>query len=427
MPTTAPPADSPTTTSGPFDATDPVVLGANPLVGLNRRQASAALGRLLQRMAVEPGVVAATTLGALSQLIEVLVGRSDVAPEPRDKRFAHSAWNDNPIYRRLLQAYLVETKAILDMVDEVELDPKSRERARFAVSLLTEAVAPTNTLLGNPSALAKAVETRGRSLLDRPSPHGLRRPPQRRHAGDGRHPTLHRRRQHRRHPGTGRAPQRGVRAHPVHARRRDDVRTTARRHPAADQQVLHLRHRARPKPHRAPGRRGRALLRGQLAQPHRRAARLEPRHLRRRVQGGDRGRVRDHRQRRRQRGRHVRGRRSRWRACSATSPRRARSSSTPRRSWSPGSTPRRSRRSGCSRRSGGRGGPHPLAARRLPRRQRPGEGVRLAPPQRPGVELLGQQLPARPEPARLRHPLLERRHHPPAGGAARRLPGPGDL
>ena len=165
MPTTAPPADSPTTTSGPFDATDPVVLGANPLVGLSRRQVSAALGRLLQRMAVEPGVVAATTLGALSQLLEVLVGRSDVAPAPRDKRFAHSAWNDNPVYRRLLQAYLVEAKAILDMVDDVELDAKSRERARFAVSLLTEAMAPTNALLGNPSALAKAVETRGRSVL----------------------------------------------------------------------------------------------------------------------------------------------------------------------------------------------------------------------------------------------------------------------
>ena len=49
---------------------------------------------------------------------------------------------------------------------ESDLDPKSRERARFAMRLLTEAGAPTNTLLGNPSALAKMVQTRGRSLLD---------------------------------------------------------------------------------------------------------------------------------------------------------------------------------------------------------------------------------------------------------------------
>jgi polyhydroxyalkanoate synthase subunit PhaC len=153
--------------SGPptFDSADPLVLGANPLVGLSRPQIAAALGRLLQRVVVEPGVVTAGGLDAIRQLIEVLVGRSDVAPEPRDKRFLAPAWSENPVYRRLLQAYLVETRSLLDVVDEVELDAKSRERARFALSLLTEAVAPTNTLLGNPTALARAVETRGRSVL----------------------------------------------------------------------------------------------------------------------------------------------------------------------------------------------------------------------------------------------------------------------
>jgi polyhydroxyalkanoate synthase subunit PhaC len=177
MPPTTSPADSPAGTPGRFDATDPVVLGANPLVGLNRRQVAAALGRLLQRVAVEPGVVTATTLGSLGQLLEVLVGRSDVGPDARDKRFAHPAWSDNPVYRRVLQAYLVEARAILEIVDDVELDLKSRERARFAVSLLTEALAPTNTLLGNPGALAKAVQTRGRSVVTglRHMAHDVRR------------------------------------------------------------------------------------------------------------------------------------------------------------------------------------------------------------------------------------------------------------
>ncbi len=47
-------------------------------------------------------------------LVEVLIGRSDVVPDRGDKRFAHAAWEANPIYRRLVQAYLVETKALLD-------------------------------------------------------------------------------------------------------------------------------------------------------------------------------------------------------------------------------------------------------------------------------------------------------------------------
>jgi len=114
---------------------------------------------------VEPGVAAATVLDAAHQLVEVAVGRSDLTPAPGDKRFTHAAWTSNPLYHRLLQAYLIGASAMRSLVDEVDLDPKSRERARFAVSLVTEAAAPTNTLAGNPSALAKALETRGGSLV----------------------------------------------------------------------------------------------------------------------------------------------------------------------------------------------------------------------------------------------------------------------
>jgi polyhydroxyalkanoate synthase len=156
---------TPPTSSEAFSRDDPPVLGANPFVGLTRRQVVAALGRLAQRTAVEPGVVAAATLDAARQLIEVAIGRSAVAPAAGDKRFADRAWTENPLYHRMMQSYLVQRHALLRLLDEVELDHKSRERARFALSLLTEAVAPTNTLLGNPSALAKAVETRGQSVV----------------------------------------------------------------------------------------------------------------------------------------------------------------------------------------------------------------------------------------------------------------------
>ncbi|GAC1604683.1 MAG: class II poly(R)-hydroxyalkanoic acid synthase [Acidimicrobiales bacterium] len=141
------------------------MLGANPFVGLTRRQMAAAVGRLLQRAAVEPGVVAGDTLDTVRQLIDVLIGRSDIAADPKDKRFAHDMFAHNPVYRRVMQAYLVQRHAILGLVDDVELDHKSRERARFALSLFTEAAAPTNTLLGNPGALGKAFQTRGSSLV----------------------------------------------------------------------------------------------------------------------------------------------------------------------------------------------------------------------------------------------------------------------
>jgi polyhydroxyalkanoate synthase len=143
----------------------PPILGANPFVGLTRQQVAAALGRLSQRLLVEPGLVAAHILDTARQLVEVAIGRADVAPEHGDKRFIDNVWTSNRIYRRLMQGYLVQRKSVLKLVDDVELDHKSRERARFALSLFTEAAAPTNTLLGNPSALAKAVQTRGQSLV----------------------------------------------------------------------------------------------------------------------------------------------------------------------------------------------------------------------------------------------------------------------
>jgi polyhydroxyalkanoate synthase len=110
-------------------------------------------------------VALADTVGAARELVVVATGRSHIAPDPGDKRFTHPAWTDNPFYRRLLQGYLVERQALMGFIDDVNLDHKSRERARFAVSLFTEAAAPTNTLLGNPGALAKAAQTRGRSLV----------------------------------------------------------------------------------------------------------------------------------------------------------------------------------------------------------------------------------------------------------------------
>ena len=165
MTTTVAGASATAAPAGVVDRDDPPVLGANPFVGLTGRQVGAAVGRLVGRVAVEPGVLVNGAIATGRELVEVATGRSRRTAEPTDKRFADPAWTANPVYRRLLQAYLVGRDGLIQLVDDVGLDPKSRERARFAVTLITEAAAPTNTLLGNPSALAKAWQTRGQSLV----------------------------------------------------------------------------------------------------------------------------------------------------------------------------------------------------------------------------------------------------------------------
>src|SRR5918995_4362503 len=134
--TVADPPESTQTPAGGLDRDDPPVLGANPFVGLTRRQVGAALGRLLGRVSVEPGVVVTGAVETARQLVDVALGRSEVAPDPADKRFVDRAWTSSPVHRRLLQAYLVERDALFRLVDDVELDHKSRERARFALSLV---------------------------------------------------------------------------------------------------------------------------------------------------------------------------------------------------------------------------------------------------------------------------------------------------
>jgi len=64
-----------------------------------------------------------------------------------------------------LQGYLAWGKALSGFVARSALDAKSKERASFVVSLVTDALAPTNTLLGNPAALKKIIESGGASLV----------------------------------------------------------------------------------------------------------------------------------------------------------------------------------------------------------------------------------------------------------------------
>jgi polyhydroxyalkanoate synthase len=52
-----------------------------------------------------------------------------------------------------------------DWVDAVGFESIDRQRAHFLLGLVTDALAPSNFLLGNPSALQRARETRGGSLV----------------------------------------------------------------------------------------------------------------------------------------------------------------------------------------------------------------------------------------------------------------------
>src|SRR5262249_60239688 len=108
-------------------------------VGLDRWRALAAGTRVVGRAWLDPARLARRLGGLLGEVALVLAGRSDRKPDAADRRFLDETWRDHPLYRRWMQAYLASREAVLGLVDEVDLDEKSRERGRFPLTLLLAA------------------------------------------------------------------------------------------------------------------------------------------------------------------------------------------------------------------------------------------------------------------------------------------------
>lgn len=145
-------------------ATDQI-LGANPVLGFGRAEVLDAFQRLFRVVGARPEVILREHLALAQELLRVLAGSSQVQPERKDRRFAHEVWQSNGYYRRVMQSYLAWRKTLNDILESTDAPETDKERARFALALVTEALAPTNTLLGNPGAALRISQTRGMSLV----------------------------------------------------------------------------------------------------------------------------------------------------------------------------------------------------------------------------------------------------------------------
>ncbi len=90
----------------------------------------------------------------------------ETAEQARDKRFKAPEWREQPVFDFLRQSYLTIAEHLLKTVEQVEgLDEAQRERLRFATRGFVDAMSPSNFAATNPQVIAKAIETRGESLL----------------------------------------------------------------------------------------------------------------------------------------------------------------------------------------------------------------------------------------------------------------------
>ena len=87
-------------------------------------------------------------------------------PVEKDLRFKDTTWTENAFYFGLRQEYLALVRMLDDLVDAAELDKDSHDRAGLIMKLVASMLSPTNMLPGNPSALKRAFETGGSSVLN---------------------------------------------------------------------------------------------------------------------------------------------------------------------------------------------------------------------------------------------------------------------
>jgi polyhydroxyalkanoate synthase subunit PhaC len=140
-------------------------LAINPLIGLSPRDVAGAAKSLLKVMSKAPGKTASHYGHYLKELGTVLKGKSELAPDPKDRRFADPAWKGNALYARLMQTYLATQKELTSAIETSKLDNLDKGRAQFFASLVTDALAPSNFVLGNPAAVRKIVDTGGDNLV----------------------------------------------------------------------------------------------------------------------------------------------------------------------------------------------------------------------------------------------------------------------
>src|ERR1700677_1081182 len=130
--------------------------------GMLRRMNPGSSGlRLAASLAAKPRLVAGRGSALAGELARIAVGRSQVEPSRRDRRFADPGWAGNPLLRRAMQAYLVTSETAQGVVAEAGLDEEDSERVGFVLTNLIAALAPSNTPLLNPAAVKAAVETGG--------------------------------------------------------------------------------------------------------------------------------------------------------------------------------------------------------------------------------------------------------------------------
>src|ERR1700756_1631675 len=122
--------------------------------------------RVIAGLVRQPARPARRVVHLGAELARVAMGRSNVRPAKRDRRFADPAWQTSWLFRRLLQAPLAMGEAVDGLIDDAELDWRHARQARFAAGNVLDALAPSNFPWSNPTVIKTVVDQGGLNLVN---------------------------------------------------------------------------------------------------------------------------------------------------------------------------------------------------------------------------------------------------------------------
>jgi polyhydroxyalkanoate synthase len=131
---------------------------------LRRFAPDTSTARLAGRLALRPGKVGRRLGTFAAELRRIGAGTSDVGPSPKDRRFADPGWSQNPVLRRVLQAYLAASRTVTGLIEDGELDWRDDQRVRFLAENLLQALAPSNVPMLNPASAKAGIDSGGLSF-----------------------------------------------------------------------------------------------------------------------------------------------------------------------------------------------------------------------------------------------------------------------
>ncbi|MEV0431691.1 alpha/beta fold hydrolase [Nocardia sp. NPDC050413] len=124
--------------------------------------------RFLDALAKRPDQVKRRVGALVDELGRIVKGTSQLAPQPKDRRFSDPEWSENPLLKRVVQAYLAADELAEGLLEDAPLEWRDAQRMKFVLSNILEAAAPSNNPLISPVAWKTFFATKGANAVSGP-------------------------------------------------------------------------------------------------------------------------------------------------------------------------------------------------------------------------------------------------------------------